>query len=315
MTFYGPWIQNPDYDGLGDGSHLFLPNNAVDFSGPPGGVAAPPDAGSFLTTWQGAEASSHHVTTGGGYIATYVGIDVDTSVFPTGPTTYAGYHGLDPLVFRPDAGSTYYPSTFVPSVPPGWDGYEWEDGVGVSTIVDAILEEIYVNDRLTSLLASVSYNQLIYATTDYAPVIPPSLPEPDLATVALDLKFSRSVAIIANSGDHQEHVGVSLFDYITDVYGTIVIANSLETSSAVMAALVEGVYQWGSFIAAASAPDQTYLRYVLRPPRYRFFRNATVIPPRRQYPRQDGLGIGIGRTWPPPNTPQAGRGIGPASPY
>lgn len=40
-----------------------------------------------------------------------------------------------------------------------------------------------------------------------------------------------------------------------------------------------------------------------------------ATPARRLWPRQDGEGVGIGRIWPPPNTPQAGRGIGPGSPY
>lgn len=43
--------------------------------------------------------------------------------------------------------------------------------------------------------------------------------------------------------------------------------------------------------------------------------DSTGIPARRLWPRTDDLGIGIGRIYPPPNTPQSGARFGSSSPY
>lgn len=52
--------------------------------------------------------------------------------------------------------------------------------------------------------------------------------------------------------------------------------------------------------------------YVWRPPRYRFF--IPGVPARRIYPRTDSVGPGLGRNYPPPNTPQSGVRFGSSSP-
>lgn len=55
--------------------------------------------------------------------------------------------------------------------------------------------------------------------------------------------------------------------------------------------------------------------YVWRPPRYRYLLSPPTAPARRIYPRTDSVGPGIGRFYPPPNTPQSGSRIGSAAPY
>lgn len=46
-----------------------------------------------------------------------------------------------------------------------------------------------------------------------------------------------------------------------------------------------------------------------------FWRTRSVVPARRLYPRTDSHGLGIGRVYPPPNTPQASGRTGSSSPY
>lgn len=318
MTTYGPWIQDPDYDTTGLVNHLYLPGNLTYFHSEDG-IAAPADPAKFQTAWQAAESGANQGDYAG-HLGSAVNIYVDTGVIPSSPTTYDGLHTVDPISARSTPSDRYYPGggRGTPTIPPGWDGLQWEDGVGWSTLVDAVLEKIAVNDYIsTDTLDSAAWSQDLYVTSDYAPVTPPlDEPAPDLYSASWSPIFSRSVSTPTPSpGDYpQQFVGANLFDWVTDELGTLVILNTLSTTSAVMHAAVRGNYQWGSFVTASSSPDFTYMRYRFRPPRYRFFKESTVPPARRLWPRNDPLGVGIGRTWPAPNTYQYGRGRGPGSP-
>jgi hypothetical protein len=76
--------------------------------------------------------------------------------------------------------------------------------------------------------------------------------------------------------------------------------------------LVDGNDMVGSDGSSDYSPSVDFSAWV-RPPRYRLLYDQ--VPPQRQYPRDDGLGMSTKRSWPPSSSKQSGLRRGPVGTY
>lgn len=323
----GPWIQDPDYDAPVFSSGDTVISNWFQL----GSVFT--DVGSPLTPdgrQDYLDAAIFRVPLGTSWLDNLLPAGVYTSEIsfdvyiggPPGSTSYSGSRLFQPLFFRAD--STWSP----PAPPPGAIGVEVEDGATNASVQAASLTDVtwrrYAWDAtIGAPLADGDWIDHFYAFNN-VPVVAGDFVWDGIAQLGTEAgevyTSPRASTSAPDIGETELLDPMDLTPYLfgDPTEGLAVVASLTEVTASPtegnLNALVDnnlfmgGTWDGGRVGGTTTSPTMIY---TLRPPRYRWI--FADVPARRLWPRQDGLGLGLGRTWPRPDTYQAGR-LGPGSP-
>lgn len=306
---YGPWIQDDDFEGDFPLRSFGLQTNCrarAELTDP--GALDPTEAKLDEVT-DDVKASAYNLGT---RVGEHYTVFADEATGPT-EVNYVAQKGINALFVRADR-TWNGPDE---PVPPGWTGTEYEPG-GIVEVVSVIWDG-FVFREYHENITDPDWEYHVWYSNFPEAALPGSVDNPDPFDTAARVSGATSAFMLPPGSGNP-----SVAELIPNPAGAIDLTSTVSGDDGwfvMYAATILGAnptwdtpfppgsagFTFGGIFSTHSPTEEDWIHYTLRPPRYRFWREVDVLPatsPRRKKPRDDGLGVGPARHYPPPTSRQ-----------